>query len=250
MQRKPLSIIREGHGEPIILLHGWGMHSLVFSSLSTELAKTREVIRVDLPGYGGSVWDPGLSFSEQAAQIAAVLPAGDILGWSMGGLFATEMLRQQPQQFNRLLLVCSNPCFVRRVDWYCAVDAMVFDAFADSLLQDWQATLRRFLSLQMQGNEQSRQLIRQLIAALQISQPPHLDALRFGLQLLKQQDMRSVLSTFERPIKMILGCRDTLVPKTLGVEICHINPNIEVKFFATAAHVPFLSHAAQFRALL
>ena len=64
MSTKRLSIRRQGRGNTIIMLHGWGMNSSVFDGLCAELGETREVVRVDLPGYGGSDWDDSLSFAD------------------------------------------------------------------------------------------------------------------------------------------------------------------------------------------
>lgn len=250
MGNRGLFIKREGSGDPIVLLHGWGMNAAVFDNISADLARTREVVRLDLPGYGGSRWDPSLSFSEQAHWIASELPSADILGWSMGGLYALEMIRQKPTQFRRLYLVCCNPCFVSRDDWTCAVDAEIFDEFARGLRNGWEATVSRFLALQMHGSNNARSLIREMMASLKSAGEPDPQALEFGLQLLKQQDMRSSLAGFDIPVKMILGHRDALVPKALAKKIELLNPDIEVESLATAAHAPFLSHSASFLSLL
>lgn len=149
MKSDHVSITATGKGEPIILLHGWGMNSSVFEPLGIELAKRREVLNVDLPGYGASNWSSSLSFEDQAGLLAEQSPEADLLGWSMGGLYALEMLRQNPNKFRSLILVCCNPCFVRRSDWSCAVEESVFKTFSEDLNQNWQATIKRFLALQM-----------------------------------------------------------------------------------------------------
>ena len=84
--------------DPIILLHGWGMSASVFQSLEKKLSGCRQTICVDLPGYEGNPWQAGLSFEDQAASIAARLPGGILIGWSMGGLYATEIARQNAQK--------------------------------------------------------------------------------------------------------------------------------------------------------
>lgn len=250
MKKVALSVTRSGRGEPIILLHGWGMNASVFESLRVELALNNAVYCVDLPGYGLSEWDASLLFEEQVELIASSLPAGRLMGWSMGGLYALEMARQFPDQFHQLTLVCCNPCFVRRSDWDCAVDEAVFDAFGDDLNRGWKSTAKRFLSLQMHGNENARQLIRELLIRLETAGEPIAEALFFGLELLKQSDSRSVLTKLDLPIKVILGGRDVLVPHALAKEIVHINPQIQVESLATAAHAPFLSHTDQFLTML
>lgn len=245
-----LSIRRQGSGDPIILLHGWGMNAAVFDGIVQELAGTREVITVDLPGYGASRWDGTLSFSEQAELISREVPDGDLLGWSMGGLYALEMVRQRPDQFRRLYLACFNPCFVQRDDWSCAVTPEIFDEFAQNLKNGWGSTVSRFLNLQMHGIENARTLSRRTVESLQAWGAPNPCALDFGLALLKQQDMRGLLSQTNFPIKMILGRRDTLVPGKLALKIPELNSRIEVESIATAAHAPFLSHRQLFLSVL
>jgi len=250
MKNNSLLLTRRGRGRPIILIHGWGMNASVFEPLCHELAKSREVVTVDLPGYGAKAWDASVSFEDQVAMIGSQLPEGELLGWSMGGLYALEMIRQNPSKFSRLVLVCCNPCFVRQNDWQCAVDEQLFDAFNQDLQRGWRNTIKRFMSLQMHGSDNARRLIRDLMERLQRGAEPNPEALQFGLDLLKQTDSRELLATLELPIKVILGERDQLVPNSLAKEIIKVNPKIQVESLATAAHAPFLSHSAQFLTML
>lgn len=250
MKKQVLSITRSGRGEPIILLHGWGMNASVFEPLRVELAHNYAVYCVDLPGYGLSQWNAALSFEDQVALIASNLPDGRLLGWSMGGLYAAELAQQYPNQFHQLTLVSCNPCFVRRSDWDCAVDEAVFDAFGEELNRGWKSTVKRFLSLQMHGNDKARQLVRELMVGLESAGEPDVEALLFGLDLLKREDSRSLLANLDLPVKMILGGCDVLVPHSLAKEIVNINPRIQVESLATAAHAPFLSHTDQFLTML
>jgi pimeloyl-[acyl-carrier protein] methyl ester esterase len=237
-------------GEPIILLHGWGMSASIFDPLCDLLSEQRDVVTVDLPGYGQNQWDGSLSFEDQAALISEQVPEGILLGWSMGGLYATEIARQNPSRFKRLILMCSSPCFVRRDNWPFAVDESVFDAFAESLQQGWRGTIKHFLSLQMLGNPNARQLVRDLMIKLEQSGEPDAAALRFGLDLLKSADTRSVLTQLEIPIDMIFGRLDALVPVKIAKEISEVNPNIQVESLPDAAHAPFLSHTAQIASMI
>jgi len=250
MKSDDLSMTRQGSGDNIILLHGWGMNAAVFEPLCAALSRSKTVINVDLPGYGASPWSGLLSFEAQANFIGANLPDGILLGWSMGGLYAAEIVRQFPHKFSQLILVCCNPCFVQREGWDCGVDESIFDAFGDELKQGWRATMKRFLSLQTMGNDNARQLVRELMEQLKNHAEPHPQALQFGLELLKQQDSRGLLAELEIPIKMIFGERDVLVPESVIKEIVHIYPKIQVESLASAAHAPFLSHTQAFLSML
>lgn len=49
-----LSYARVGAGEPLLLLHGIGHHRQAWDPVIDILATEREVIAVDLPGFGVS----------------------------------------------------------------------------------------------------------------------------------------------------------------------------------------------------
>lgn len=236
--------------DTVALLHGWGMNASIFQPLQNSLSGCRRISGFDLPGYGGSPWQSGISFENQAAGIAAKLPAGTLIGWSMGGLYATEIVRQNPERFSRLILVCSNPCFVYREDWRCAVKESVFDEFADNLAKGWPSTIRRFLTLQMLGDKNARPLIRDLVKNIQATGEPDAEVLRYGLDLLKTYDGRSALAEIDIPVKMVLGKRDPLVPASLAKEILKVNPRIQVELIPGAAHAPFLSHPDLFISMI
>src|SRR5689334_15189473 len=50
---------RRGSGPPLVLIHGLGSRRQVWEPLIAELARHREVIAIDLPGFGESpLWPP------------------------------------------------------------------------------------------------------------------------------------------------------------------------------------------------
>lgn len=247
---QPIKIYRQGAGKPISLLHGWGMNANVFKPLSQSLAADFEVSRVDLPGYGSSDWLPQMDFDAQVDAFAELLPPSTLLGWSMGGLYAMQLVHRYPHKFRQLILVSCNPCFVQREDWSCAMDPAIFTGFSDSLMNDWRAMIRRFLALQMQGAERTQSLIRQVSELLSQGGEPQPEALRFGLQLLLKQDAREVLKKLPASILVVLGGKDKLVPANLAKQLDKINPQIRVECLAHSAHAPFLSESKAFTDLI
>ena len=238
----PIKLYSQGNGPALTLIHGWGMNAAVFQPLADQLGADFSVTRVDLPGYGASDWR-GDDFETQVELLAAALPDSILVGWSLGGLYAQRLASRYPERFSQLILLNSNPCFVQRDDWPCAVKAEVFEAFAASLSAGWRATIRRFLGLQMRGGDQARQRVRQMTQLLIEGGEPHPDVLPFGLKLLLQRDARDELAALPLPVMLVLGDRDTLVPACVGEQIHRTSPAIRVECLARCAHAPFLSHS-------
>jgi pimeloyl-[acyl-carrier protein] methyl ester esterase len=234
---------------PLIFLHGWGMNSRLFEPLLQQM-DSRPCVTPGLPGYHESLWSGGMSFECQLERMQMDLPAGSLVGWSLGGLYAIGLALRYPQKFDSLTLIACNPCFVKKPGWECAVDSSIFETFCSDLMQDWKPTLRRFLALQMQGESNARDITRALIREILAMPDPDLEVLRFGLELLNHQDARNDLGNLEQPVKMILGERDRLVPLSLRQQIHEVAPAIQVESVAGAAHAPFLSHPAQIAAML
>jgi len=230
--------------EPLILLHGWGMHAGVFEPLLELLDPAQQIISPGLPGYSGSPCPGNLPFELQLEAMARELPDGRLLGWSLGGLYAIELALRYPQQFGEVILVACNPCFTRRPGWECALDVAVLDTFADELRQDWRRTLRRFLALQMQGEDEARPLVRSVWQQMIAVGEPDIAVLDFGLELLRNWDARPSLGQLSQPVNLILGARDRLVPITLQQQIADVASGIRVESVAGAAHAPFLSNPA------
>jgi pimeloyl-ACP methyl ester carboxylesterase len=69
-----LAYDRSGSGPPLLLLHGLGMSRAAWRPVLPLLAREREVIAVDLPGFGAS--PPGPRTVEGLAAAVAALAAG------------------------------------------------------------------------------------------------------------------------------------------------------------------------------
>ena len=56
-----LHVEATGQGPPLVLLHGWAMHSEMWGPLLPRLARRFRVHAVDLPGHGLSVPPPAFT---------------------------------------------------------------------------------------------------------------------------------------------------------------------------------------------
>jgi len=237
----------------IVLIHGWAMNSAVWSELVDELKEIVPVVVLDLPGYGkSSMLQEEYDLSHLAKSIQPVLELAEqsiVLGWSLGGMVALELAQRFSESVKQLILVGTSPRFVQGDNWPHAVEAEVFHQFADSLKQDINKTISRFMVLQMLGSDSAKQDARIVSQSLKNQGEPNPLALDKGLEILLTEDRREQLKSLTLPIAMICGSRDTLV-KRQALESFTSHANIELYIMSEAGHVPFVSHFEEFYALL
>jgi len=232
-----------GQGPDLVMLHGWSMNSAVWHDLAEGLAKHFTLHLVDLPGHGQSDWQEGaLELPVLIDNLAAECPTSAYwMGWSLGGLISLAFAERYPERITKLILMSATPCFVKKEAWSYAMEAATFQAFSESLDSNQAETLQRFLLLQARGSAHSRQTLRQLGEQLAIEQPPVAQALTAGLNLLINTDMRKQLAALQCPVKMILGERDTLIPKEMLLAATQLQPQIHATLLTAAGHAPFIS---------
>ncbi|MDM5091143.1 pimeloyl-ACP methyl ester esterase BioH [Aeromonas bestiarum] len=243
-----VSVERFGQGPDLVLLHGWGMNGAVWHGIAQPLAAHYRLHLVDLPGFGNSPLADGSEYSLPwlAEQVAAVLPQKcHLLGWSLGGLVASQLALTQPERCQSLITVASSPCFMARDDWP-GIAPKVLTGFNQMLAGDFKQTIERFLAIQAMGSEHARDDIRQLRHWLAERPAPQLAALEAGLGLLADVDLRDALATLSLPWLRVYGRLDSLVPKAAIPLLDERYPASHSLMLEKASHAPFISHPQQF----
>lgn len=104
-----------GEGRPIVLLHGafmtiegnWGQ-------LIPELSKTRKVIAIEMQGHGHTPFsDRKLDLATLASDVDGVMnylkvDSADVVGYSMGGSVAYQLIIQSPKRVKKLVIISST----------------------------------------------------------------------------------------------------------------------------------------------
>ncbi|HDX8592802.1 TPA: pimeloyl-ACP methyl ester esterase BioH [Aeromonas dhakensis] len=243
-----VSVERFGQGPDLVLLHGWGMNGAVWHGIVPALAARYRVHLVDLPGFGNSPLAGGIEYSLPwlAEQVAAILPEQcHLLGWSLGGLVASQLALNHPERLHSLITVASSPCFMAQGEWP-GIAPKVLAGFNQMLAGDFKQTIERFLAIQAMGSEHARDDIRQLRHWLAERPAPQLAALEAGLGLLADVDLRDELAQLNLPWLRVYGRLDSLVPKASIPLLDERYPASRSVVLEKASHAPFISHPQQF----
>ena len=242
-----LKSLSQGSGKALVLLHGWGMNSAVFSEFLPYLADELHITRICLPGFGqnASVLPDDYSLHTLAALVSEQVPDNAIVaGWSLGGLVAQQLALSYPDKVAGLITLASSPCFVSGSNWK-GIAPDVLKGFQRQLARDYEKTLDRFLAIQAMGSATAKQDVKTLRAQLRELPTPAELALAGGLALLETVDLRAEIGRINQPTLRIYGRLDSLVP-TCSIDRVHeLHPAADTVVMPHAAHAPFISHPRQ-----
>lgn len=100
----------QGRGESIVFLHGVGSDKALWDGQVAYFSESRRAVAIDYPGYGESdLPDRDLGREEIARYVSGALErlgisAAHIVGLSMGGIIALEMICREPARVVSLTL--------------------------------------------------------------------------------------------------------------------------------------------------
>lgn len=223
-----------GHGPPLVLFHGWGFDSQIWQTLVPELSQSYQVFLVDLPGFGCS---PTMSWEMFKSALLAALPRQFmVMGWSLGGLFATRLASEAPERIQQLIQVTSSPYFIQEEDWP-GIAPHVLEDFYEKLVTSPQITRQQFVHAQLPSDT---------TWISDIQQSPNLSGLEAGLSILKNWDLRANLMQLKMPVTYLFGRLDRIVPYKTMASLQVICPHFHYTLLPHSGHMPFLSHRSEF----
>ncbi|MGH9277792.1 MAG: alpha/beta fold hydrolase [Acidimicrobiales bacterium] len=222
----------EGSGRRIVLVHGFTQTTRSWDDVAAALTDRHEVVRVDLPGHGGSA-EQRLDFVETAAAIGDAGGRAIYTGYSMGGRLSLRLALDRPNVVRSLVLIGASPGLAdpvvrderRRADARLAKDLENGDT--NGFLEKW---------LAQPLFETSRPRPADLAAR---KENPR-DGLAYALRTLgtgTQDSLWDRLGELGMPVLLIVGEEDAKFRDIAERMVSGIGPN------ATTAWVPGAGHA-------
>ena len=229
-------------GVPVILLNHWGAVLDNFDPRIVDgLAAARHVIAVDYRGVGASGGKAPLTVAEMAEDaIAFIRSLGlthvDLLGFSLGGFVAQDIMLKAPDLVRKVILTGTGPAGgegikkVGPVSWPLILKGMLtfrdpkFYLFFTSSANGRRAAKAFLDRLQERTKDRDKPItmmtfLRQLKAIK-----------AWGMQA--QQD----LSAIRKPVLIANGDQDIMVPSSNSLDLAHRLPNAELQIYEDAGH--------------
>lgn len=244
-----------GEGLPIVMLHGQGASKDIFQEqFSSPLGEIHRLIAFDLLGCGESdhARDPKRSYTiaGMAEALNEAMDALDIreaivLGWSLGGHIALEMLHQRPEFYAGLMLSGVPP--LHTGTWSALRGFQTRFDIARALRPDaTPQTAERFLKLCL-GQEATSDMVDWFMDSDGQMRTMMCQSLMYG----DGADQRNIAETCPVPLAVVNGSEDALVRVgyingvnygNLWEDRCHM--------IMGAGHSPFLTAPNVFNTLL
>lgn len=233
-----------GRGEPLLMLHGWGVNSEIWTSLVDELKLFVTVYVVDLPGMGGSTLISPYTLDNIAKEIKANVPIKkcNILGWSLGGQVAMYLAIKMPEFVEKLILMSTTPCFVEKIDWPYGVNKQFFLNFEIEAKKNLNDSLMKFFLIQTRGINDSKKMMKFLKKEFIELRDENKSGMQSALNVLKEADLRNDVKKIDKNTLIITGDKDRLTSTKASVWLYETIKGATLKEIKGANHMPFISH--------
>jgi pimeloyl-ACP methyl ester carboxylesterase len=238
-----------GSGKPVVALHGYGASLFSWRYLPAALPH-RRVVRIDLPGHGGSParTDNRYALSDHARLVINFIEDNglgefDLIGHSMGGgvalMIATELSERRVTPIKSLTLVDSI-ALPQNLPWFLAlarmpgVGSLLLSLLPARLIVG--AILRTAFYDHRRITEEMLQVYRRNLATRERRQ-----ALLATARQMIPDDLPSLIEGYHRlrlPTLLIWGKQDAIVPPGIGVALNALITGSKLILIDDCGHIP------------
>lgn len=197
----------------VLLVHGFPLHGGMWRDQHTALAHDYRVLAPDLRGYGRSTlgdWpDDATTLGRYADDLAALLDAAGlesavVVGFSMGGYIALEMLRRCPERVAALVMMDTR---VIADDEAGRAGRLKMAAHA----AEWGAKrIAGMMRPKLLASDASDEAVQQTLGQIESADPAAIAASQ--LAMAARPDSTELLGQYAGPLLAIVGEHDEISP--------------------------------------
>ena len=154
---------------------------------------------------------------------------------------------RRPERIAKLVLIATSPRFVVGPDWEFGLSLLTVRKFAAQLAANYRQTVNDFLELQTRGSMHAGPVLAELRSALDERGDAVPEALRAGLSILEQRDLRAEAATISAPVLLVSGQYDRITPPGAMRALQALLSDARRVEIGRAGHAPFLSDSELFQ---
>lgn len=234
----------------LVFLHGIGGNHRAFAPQLERFSGSARAIAWDMPGYGASPPLERMTFPGLAQALVALLDARGaeqavVIGHSMGGMVAQELVASFPERVAALVLYATTPAFgASGSDWQ--------RQFLESRLRPLDAgktpaDLAPALVAGIVGDEPDPKGVAQAVECMSAISA---DAYRAALHCLVTFDRRDSLEKIRCPTLALAGERDRVASPAIVERMAQAIPRASCRVLPGVGHLANLERPAVFDAAL
>lgn len=231
----------------ILLFTGWGATCDVWKLIIPVLSERYQVnchspswLSDDNNNMNSSLHD----FDQYIAELAALLNNSvNVVAWSMGGLLAIALAKRYPHLVDKICFVSSVPTFVHRDNQNVGIDYDWYQSFQRQYQQHPLKTLKRFLTLQVQGDASAKTILNELKNICSFERYDLVEC-GYGLALLSKLNYKQDLKSLMCETFFVHGRNDAVVNLQSAKHAAEVS-NSPIYVIDQAGHVPQLSQAEE-----
>jgi pimeloyl-ACP methyl ester carboxylesterase len=255
-----VNYVEIGEGEPIIFIHGIAGCWRNWLENLPYFGRTHRAIAIDLPGFGDSPmpsWEISMAnygrLVHDFCERLGIERVAALVGNSMGGFIGTEAVIEEPERFDRLVLI--SAAGISFAEWQGRTfdaAARIFKAAIPLMSGDrrvyWTTPRGRKIAFGRLFRNPNK--LRPELLAEQVR--PGLQAPAFSESLTKiwGYDTRERLPEIEIPTMVVWGLSDQIVPVEGALGYHRLIPRSRLELFERTGHLPMLERPQRFNPLL
>jgi pimeloyl-ACP methyl ester carboxylesterase len=229
-------------GVPVIMLNHWGAVLDNFDPRIVDgIAATRPVIALNYRGVGASGGKAALTVAEMAEDaIACIRALGfgqvDLLGFSLGGFVAQDIVLKEPDLIRKVILTGTGPAGGEGIE---KVGAVSWPLIIKGMLTFRDPKFYLFFTSTAKGRRAAKDFLRRLQERqADRDKPIAVGAFLRQLKAIKawgtqaQQDLGAIRT----PVLVANGDQDKMVPSANSIDLARRLPNAELVLYEDAGH--------------
>jgi pimeloyl-ACP methyl ester carboxylesterase len=229
-------------GVPVIMLNHWGATLDNFDPRIVDgLAASRPVIAVNYRGVGASGGKAPLTIAEMAKDAIAFIRAlglekVDLLGFSLGGFVAQDIVLKEPDLIRKVILTGTGPAGGEGFD---KVGAVSWPLIVRGMLTFREPKFYLFFTSTANGRRAAKTFLERLKERkADRDRPVTMTAFLRQIKAIKAWGLqgRQDLSAIRNPVLVANGDQDKMVPSSNSIDLAHRLPNAELVLYEDAGH--------------